>query len=61
MTPWTTLDAWDFAPFRALSDMPMAMTAHVVFDGHRPQAPGHHLAQGGPATRDPRGDSASTA
>ncbi|HEY1224749.1 MAG TPA: beta-N-acetylhexosaminidase [Brevundimonas sp.] len=27
-----TLDAWDFAPFRALSDMPMAMTAHVVFD-----------------------------
>lgn len=27
-----TLDAWDFAPFKALSDMPMAMTAHVVFD-----------------------------
>lgn len=26
-----TLDAWDFAPFKALSDMPMAMTAHVVF------------------------------
>jgi beta-N-acetylhexosaminidase len=26
-----TLDGWDFAPFRALSDMPMAMTAHVVF------------------------------
>ncbi len=26
-----TLDAWDFAPFRALSDMPVAMTAHVVF------------------------------
>ena len=26
------LDEWDFAPFRALSDMPLAMTAHVVFD-----------------------------
>jgi beta-N-acetylhexosaminidase len=26
-----TLDGWDFAPFKALSDMPMAMTAHVVF------------------------------
>ena len=25
------LDAVDFAPFRALSDMPMAMTAHVVY------------------------------
>ena len=25
------LDAHDFAPFRALSDMPMAMTAHVVY------------------------------
>lgn len=25
------LDAWDFAPFRMLSDMPMAMTAHVVY------------------------------
>ena len=26
-----TLDAWDFAPFKALSDMPLAMTAHIVF------------------------------
>jgi len=25
------LDAEDFAPFRALSDLPMAMTAHIVF------------------------------
>jgi beta-N-acetylhexosaminidase len=25
------LDARDFAPFRALSDMPMAMTAHVIY------------------------------
>ncbi|MCA0368884.1 MAG: beta-N-acetylhexosaminidase [Proteobacteria bacterium] len=34
-----TLDAWDFAPFKALSDMPLAMTAHIVFtavDGKRP-------------------------
>jgi len=33
------LDARDFAPFRALSDMPMAMTAHVVYsalDARRP-------------------------
>src|SRR6202008_2843313 len=26
------LDARDFAPFRILSDMPMAMTAHVIFE-----------------------------
>lgn len=26
-----TLEAWDFAPFRALSDMPIGMTAHIVF------------------------------
>ncbi|MEG2730989.1 glycoside hydrolase family 3 N-terminal domain-containing protein, partial [Brevundimonas sp.] len=30
-TPLAELDAWDFVPFRANSDMPMAMTAHVVF------------------------------
>ena len=33
------LDARDFAPFRVLSDMPMAMTAHVVYtaiDGKGP-------------------------
>ncbi|WP_313003538.1 beta-N-acetylhexosaminidase [Brevundimonas sp.] len=38
-TDLATLDAWDFAPFKALSDMPMAMTAHVVFtavDARRP-------------------------
>jgi beta-N-acetylhexosaminidase len=33
------LDAWDFAPFRALSDMPLAMTAHVVFDAVDPKRP----------------------
>ena len=33
------LDAVDFAPFRVLSDMPMAMTAHVIYaaiDSKRP-------------------------
>ncbi len=38
-TDLATLDAWDFAPFRALSDMPMAMTAHVVFDAIDPKRP----------------------
>jgi len=34
-----TLEAWDFAPFRSQSDMPIGMTAHIVFtaiDGKRP-------------------------
>lgn len=38
-TSYDELDAWDFAPFRVLSDMPMAMTAHVVYtaiDAKRP-------------------------
>jgi beta-N-acetylhexosaminidase len=34
-----TLEAWDFAPFKALSDMPLAMTAHVVFDAIDPKRP----------------------
>ncbi len=34
-----TLDGWDFAPFKALSDMPLAMTAHVVFDAVDPNRP----------------------
>jgi len=36
---WDELDARDVAPFRALSDMPMAMTAHVIYaalDARRP-------------------------
>lgn len=33
------LGARDFAPFRALSDMPMAMTAHVVYSAIDPQTP----------------------
>jgi beta-N-acetylhexosaminidase len=28
---WEELDVGDFAPFRALSDMPMAMTGHVIY------------------------------
>ena len=34
-----TLEATDFAPFRALADLPVAMTAHVVFDAFDPDRP----------------------
>jgi beta-N-acetylhexosaminidase len=37
--PLEVLERSDFAPFRALSEMPLAMTAHVVYaavDGERP-------------------------
>ncbi len=37
--PREVLDATDFAPFKALSDMPAAMTAHVVFTAVDPDAP----------------------
>lgn len=33
------LDARDFAPFRVLSDMPMAMSAHVVYTAVDPRRP----------------------
>jgi beta-N-acetylhexosaminidase len=33
------LQARDFAPFRALADMPLAMTAHVVFEALDPAQP----------------------
>lgn len=39
-----SLDDWDFAPFKALNDMPAAMTAHVVFkaaDAERPATTSH--------------------
>lgn len=36
---YADLDARDFAPFRVLSDMPMAMTAHVVFTAIDPRRP----------------------
>ena len=38
-TPYDELDAWDFAPFKMLSDMPMAMTAHVVYSAVDPKRP----------------------
>ncbi len=42
--PQTDLNAGDFAPFRALNDLPMGMTAHLVYDQIDPQ----------PATISPR-------
>ena len=33
------LEAMDFQPFRALADLPMAMTAHVVYDAIDPVRP----------------------
>lgn len=38
-TAWEELSRTDFAPFRALSDVPAAMTAHVVFTAVDPDAP----------------------
>ncbi len=38
-TSYDELDGWDFAPFRVLSDMPMAMTAHVVYTAIDPKRP----------------------
>ena len=37
-TPLAALEQTDFAPFRALADAPMAMTAHVVFTAVDPDA-----------------------
>lgn len=37
--PLADLQAIDFAPFRALSDLPMAMTAHLVFAALDPDRP----------------------
>jgi beta-N-acetylhexosaminidase len=37
--PLEELESWDFAPFRALNDLPMAMTAHIVFDAIDPDHP----------------------
>jgi beta-N-acetylhexosaminidase len=42
--PTAALAATDFAPFRALSDLPLGMTAHVVYAG---------LGQSAPATQAP--------
>lgn len=38
-TSYDELDTWDFAPFKMLSDMPMAMTAHVVYIAVDPKRP----------------------
>ena len=37
------LDTTDFAAFRPLAALPLAMTAHVVFTRHRPHRAGHHF------------------
>jgi beta-N-acetylhexosaminidase len=37
--------AADFAPFRALADLPMAMTAHIVFEALDPEAPATQSAR----------------
>jgi len=37
--PRAALDAWDFAPFTALSDIPMGMTAHIIFSDIDATAP----------------------
>ncbi|MDI3337426.1 glycoside hydrolase family 3 N-terminal domain-containing protein [Defluviimonas aestuarii] len=37
--PLEELDAADFAPFMELTDLPMAMTAHIVFDAVDPDRP----------------------
>ena len=38
-TPRAELEGTDFAPFRALADMPMAMSAHVVYADIDPDRP----------------------
>jgi beta-N-acetylhexosaminidase len=38
-TPIEELRAHDFAPFKALKDLPMAMTAHVVYSAIDPKNP----------------------
>ena len=38
-TDVATLSATDFAPFRALADLPMAMTAHIIFSAYDAQNP----------------------
>ncbi len=38
-TDRATLEASDFMPFKGLADMPLAMTAHIVYEGIDPAAP----------------------
>ncbi len=44
--PLTELERTDFAPFRALADLPMAMTAHIVLAEIDPDAPVTQSADG---------------
>ncbi|MCH2165033.1 MAG: beta-hexosaminidase [Marinovum sp.] len=44
-TALETLEAEDFAPFAALSEMPLGMTAHLVFDALDPGAPATQSSQ----------------
>ncbi|MEL6684911.1 MAG: glycoside hydrolase family 3 N-terminal domain-containing protein [Pseudomonadota bacterium] len=37
--PRAEVEAWDFAPFAALTDIPMGMTAHIIFSDIDPAAP----------------------
>ena len=37
--PRADLEAHDFAPFRRMADMPLAMTAHIVFSAIDPERP----------------------
>lgn len=42
--PLADLEARDFVPVRALADLPLGMTAHVVFDALDPDSPATHSA-----------------
>ena len=44
-TDAATLQTTDFAPFRALADLPMAMTAHIVFSAFDPVSPATQSAR----------------
>ncbi len=44
--PLTELERTDFAPFRALADLPMAMTAHIVLAEIDPEGPVTQSAAG---------------
>ena len=44
-TDRAALWATDFAPFRALADLPMAMTAHIIFEAYDPDNPATQSAE----------------
>lgn len=53
--PLKELEAADFRPFRALRDMPWAMTAHIVYDALDPAAPATTSAKAVGFMRGPMG------